>query len=54
MLQGRKNPTSMRLIIALQAKHNIKKGCMLFVVQVSNDEKVDNYIEDEEGELLKR
>jgi len=50
ILQGKKNPTSMRMVIAMQAKHNCRKGCVLFVVHISSDKGKDV----EDVEVLKR
>jgi len=37
----------------MQAKRNNKKGCMLFAMKISSDEKVCSDIENEESEMLK-
>lgn len=50
MLQGKKNPTSVRMVTIMQAKHNCRKGCVLFAVHVSSDKGKD--VEDDE--VLKR
>jgi len=36
-IQGKKNPTSMRMVIAMQAKHSCRKGCVMFAVHISSD-----------------
>jgi len=40
-LQGKTKPTSVRMITVMQAKHNHRKGCILFVVHISNDKGKD-------------
>ena len=49
-LQGKKKPTSVRMVIAMQEKHSCMKGCVLFVVHISSDKGKD--VEDDE--VLKR
>lgn len=51
VLHGKKNPISVRLIMAIQAKHSSRKGCILFVEQVSKNEETDREIEYEEVEF---
>lgn len=46
ILQGKKNPTSVRMVIATQAKHNYLKGCAFFAVHISSDK--GNDVEDDE------
>lgn len=46
ILQGKKNPTSMRIVTTMKVKHSCRKGCVLFVVHVSSDK--DKYVEDVE------
>lgn len=36
-LQRNKKPTSMRMVIAMHAKRSCRKGCVMFVVQISSD-----------------
>eukprot|EP00253_Pinus_taeda_P034736 PITA_34736 len=50
ILQGKKNPTLMRMVTTMHAKCNCKKGCVLFVVHVSSDKGKDV----ENDEVLKR
>lgn len=47
VLYGRQKPRSVRRIIAMQAKCNRRKGCLLFVVHISNGKGLD-------GEVLGR
>jgi len=37
ILQGKKNPTSVRMVTTMQEKHSCRKGCVLFGVHVSSD-----------------
>ena len=37
VLQGKKKATSVRMVTAMQAKHNHRKGCVLLVVHISSD-----------------
>lgn len=41
ILQRNKNPTSMNMITAMQAKCNHRKVCVLFLVHISNDKGKD-------------
>jgi len=41
ILQGEKKPTSMRMVTTMQAKHNYRKGCVLFIVHVPSDKGKD-------------
>ena len=41
ILQGKKNPMSVRMVTALQAKRSSRKGCILFAVHVSSDKGKD-------------
>ena len=36
-LQGKKNPTPVRMVIVVQAKRNYRKGCVMFAVHISSD-----------------
>lgn len=36
-LQGKKNPTSMRMVTVMQVKHSCRKRCVMFAVHISND-----------------
>ena len=36
-LQGKKKATSVRMVIAMQAKCGCTKGCVLFTVHISSD-----------------
>jgi len=46
ILQGKKKPTSVRMVVAMQTKHNYEKGCVLFRVHISSDKGKD--VEDDE------
>jgi len=37
VLQGKKKPTSVRMVTIMQAKCSRKKGCKLFTIQISSD-----------------
>ena len=50
ILQGKKNPTSVRMVTTMQVKHSHRRGCELFVVHTSNDKGKD----DEDDEILRR
>ena len=41
ILQGKKNPTSMRMVTIMQAKRSCRKGCVMFVVHISSDKGKD-------------
>jgi len=41
ILQGKKKPTSVRMVIVMQAKCSCRKGCVLFAVHVSSDKGKD-------------
>jgi len=45
ILQGKKKPTSVRIVIAMQAKHSRRKGCLMFALHISSDKGKD--VEDE-------
>ena len=36
-LQGKKKPTSVRMVTTMHAKCSCGKGCVMFVVQISSD-----------------
>ena len=36
-MQRKKKPTSVRMVTNMQTKHSYKKGCVMFVVHISND-----------------
>ena len=36
-LQGKKKPTSVRMVTSMQAKHSCREGCVTFVAHISND-----------------
>ena len=36
-LQGKKKPTSVRMVTTMQAKHSCWKGCLMFVVNIYID-----------------
>ena len=36
-LQGKKKPTSVKMVTAMQATRSYKKGCVMFVVHISSD-----------------
>lgn len=38
----------------MHANHNYQKGCPLFFVKISNDDKANNHTEMEESEILQR
>ena len=40
-LQGKKKPTSVRMVTTMQAKCICKKGCVLFAVHISSDKGKD-------------
>ena len=46
----RKEPTSVRIVTAMQAEHNCRKGCVMFAVHISSDK--GKYFED--VEIFKR
>ena len=50
ILQGKKKPTSVRMVTTMQAKRNSRKGCVLFVVHISSEKGK----EDEDVEVLSR
>jgi len=50
ILQGKKKPTIMRMVIVMQTKHCHKKGCLFFAVHVSSDKGK----EDEDDEVLRK
>eukprot|EP00253_Pinus_taeda_P032225 PITA_32225 len=37
ILEGKKKPTTMRMVTAMQAKRSCRKGCVMFVVHISSD-----------------
>ena len=37
ILQGKKKPTSVRMVTAMQAKSSYRKGCVMFAVHISSD-----------------
>ena len=37
ILQGKKKPTSVRMITAMQAKNSYRKDCVMFAVHISSD-----------------
>lgn len=41
ILQGKKNPISVRMVIAMQAKRSCRKGCVMFTVHISSDKGKD-------------
>ena len=44
-MQGKKKPTSVRMVTAMQAKHSYRKGCVMFFVHISSDK--GNEVEDD-------
>lgn len=38
VLQGKKNPTSVRMVTTMQDEHSCRKGCVMFVVHISRME----------------
>lgn len=50
ILQGKKKPTSVRMVTTMQEKCNCRKGYVLFAVHISSDKGR----EDEDDEVLKR
>lgn len=45
-LWGKKKPTLVRMVLAMQANWNSRKGCLLFEVHISSDKGKE--VEDEE------
>lgn len=41
ILQGNKKETSVRMVTAMQAKHNLRKGCVLFAIHIYSDKGKD-------------
>jgi len=41
ILQGKKNPTSVRMVTTMHAKHSCRKWCVMFIVHISNDKGKD-------------
>jgi len=50
ILHGKKKPTSVRMVTTMQAKHNCRKGCVMFEVHISSDK--GKYVED--AKIFKR
>jgi len=46
ILQGKKNPTSVRMVTTMQSKRSCRKECVLFAVHISSDKEKD--VEDDE------
>jgi len=40
-LQGKKKPTSVRMVTSMKAKHSCRKGCVIFTVLFSHDKGKD-------------
>lgn len=40
-MQGKKNPTSIRMVISMQNNYNHRKGCVLFGVHISSNKGKD-------------
>ena len=49
-LQGKKKPTSVRMVTAIEAKNTCRKGCVMFVVHIYSDK----HKEVEDVDVLKR
>jgi len=54
VLQGRRKPASVRLTTTMQAKHSRRKGCHLFVVKILINRKVNNNVDEEESDILRK
>lgn len=52
VLQGKNKPTSLRMVIAMQATHNCKKGCVLFAVHISSDKGKEDDVDEELNKYL--
>jgi len=46
ILQGKNKPTLVRMVTDMQAKHNCRKGCVLYAIHVSSDK--ENDVDDDE------
>jgi len=46
MLQGKRNPTSGRMVPTMQPKSTLHKGCVLFAMHISSDKGKD--VEDDD------